>query len=50
VSQQLARLRTEGLVATRRHGKAIYYSLASEETRVIIGAVHEVFCRGRRND
>jgi DNA-binding transcriptional ArsR family regulator len=47
VSQQLARLRTEGLVATRRHGKAIYYSLASEETRVIIGAVHEVFCRGR---
>ena len=48
VSQQLARLRTDGLVATRRDGKIIYYRLASEETRVIIGAVHEVFCRERR--
>jgi ArsR family transcriptional regulator len=27
VSQQLARLRLEGLVATRREGKAIYYSI-----------------------
>ncbi len=27
VSQQLARLRQEGLVNTRRQGKAIYYSL-----------------------
>src|SRR6267142_7132798 len=43
VSQQLARLRADGLVATRRDGKIIYYRLASEETRVIIGAVHEVF-------
>ena len=47
VSQQLARLRSDGLVATRRHGKTIYYRLASEQTRVIIGAVHEVFCRKR---
>ena len=27
VSQQLARLRLEGLVSTRREGKAIYYAL-----------------------
>jgi DNA-binding transcriptional ArsR family regulator len=46
VSQQLARLRTDGLVAARRDGKTIYYSLASEEARVIIGAVYEVFCGG----
>jgi DNA-binding transcriptional ArsR family regulator len=44
VSQQLARLRSEGLVTTRRHGKAIYYRLASDETRAIIEAVHRVFC------
>ena len=50
VSQQLARLRAEGLVATRREGKTIYYSLASEEARVIIGAVYEVFCRGLRKE
>jgi DNA-binding transcriptional ArsR family regulator len=48
VSQQLARLRTEGLVTTRREGKAIYYSLASEEARMVIGAVYEVFCRKQR--
>src|SRR5439155_12695064 len=47
VSQQLARLRTDGLVATRRDGKAIYYRLASEQTRVVIEAVRETFCRGR---
>jgi len=44
VSQQLARLRSDGLVATRRDGKTVYYSLASEEARIIIGAVYEVFC------
>jgi DNA-binding transcriptional ArsR family regulator len=48
VSQQLARLRADGLVATRRDGKAIYYSLASEEARVVIGAVYDVFCRKTR--
>jgi DNA-binding transcriptional ArsR family regulator len=48
VSQQLARLRADGLVATRRNGKAIYYSLASEEARVVIGAIYDVFCRKAR--
>jgi ArsR family transcriptional regulator, virulence genes transcriptional regulator len=45
VSQQLARLRADGLVSTRRDGKAIYYKLASEEARTIIGSVYDVFCR-----
>jgi DNA-binding transcriptional ArsR family regulator len=44
VSQQLARLRLEGLVTTRRDGKAIYYSLASEDVRTVLGAIHSVFC------
>ncbi len=44
VSQQLARLRADGLVKTRREGKIVYYSLASDEARIIIGAVYEVFC------
>src|SRR5262245_48960652 len=49
VSQQLARLRSDGLVDTRRDGKAIYYRLASEEARVIVGAVYECFCgKGRK--
>jgi len=44
VSQQLARLRADGLVSTRRNGKTIYYSLASEEARVVVGAVYDQFC------
>jgi DNA-binding transcriptional ArsR family regulator len=44
VSQQLARLRADGLVATRRDGKTIHYSLASEEARVVLAAVYAVFC------
>ena len=31
--------------STRREGKTIYYNLASEDARVIIGAVYEVFCK-----
>jgi DNA-binding transcriptional ArsR family regulator len=44
VSQQLARLRMDGLVRTRRDGKAIYYSLANEDVRTVIDAVHKTFC------
>lgn len=45
VSQQLARLRHEGLVETRREGRAIYYSLADEATKRFISAIYDKFCR-----
>ncbi len=48
VSQQLARLRADDLVQTRRDGKNIYYSLARPEVRDIIAALHAAFCRARR--
>ena|SRR6476659_6893702 len=44
VSQQLARLRTDGLVNTRRDGKTVYYSLASDNVRIILDAVRHVYC------
>jgi len=44
VSQHLARLRTEGLVATRREGQAIFYSLASDEARRVIAALYDIYC------
>ncbi|MGD9804773.1 MAG: ArsR/SmtB family transcription factor [Hyphomicrobiaceae bacterium] len=47
VSQQLARLRHEGLVAPRRDGRVIYYSLADETTRLFIHAIYEKFCQER---
>jgi DNA-binding transcriptional ArsR family regulator len=48
VSQQLARLRADGLVSPRRDGKTIYYSLASKDARAVMGAVYDVFCRKPR--
>jgi DNA-binding transcriptional ArsR family regulator len=43
VSQQLARLRLEGLVRTRREGKTVFYSLADEKTRRMIDVVLDLF-------
>jgi DNA-binding transcriptional ArsR family regulator len=45
VSQQLARLRLEGLVIPRREGKAIYYSLADDRSKQIMEVVYDLFCR-----
>ena len=44
VSQMLARLREEGLVRPRRHGKTIYYSLADVQTQRVIGLLYDIFC------
>lgn len=44
VSQQLARLRLEGFVSTRRDGKTVYYSLANDDVRRVIGVVYDIFC------
>ncbi|WP_074221462.1 helix-turn-helix transcriptional regulator [Rhodovulum sp. ES.010] len=47
VSQQLARLRLEGLVNYRREGKAIYYSLADERARRMLELMHDLFCNAQ---
>lgn len=44
VSQQLSRLRLEGLVVPRRDGKAIYYRLADDRPRRMLELVYELFC------
>ena len=44
VSQQLSRLRLEGLVSYRRDGKAIYYSLVDDRSRRVIELVYDLFC------
>ncbi|WP_299047224.1 metalloregulator ArsR/SmtB family transcription factor [uncultured Tateyamaria sp.] len=45
VSQQLSRLRLEGLVKPRRDGKTIYYSLTDDRPRQIMEVVYDLFCR-----
>lgn len=44
VSQQLARLRLDGLVSTRREGKSILYRLANEDVRRVITVLYSIFC------
>ncbi|MDJ0940581.1 MAG: metalloregulator ArsR/SmtB family transcription factor [Woeseiaceae bacterium] len=44
LSQQLARLRHEGLVSTRRESQTIYYSLAPGPADRIIHLLHDIFC------
>jgi DNA-binding transcriptional ArsR family regulator len=44
LSQQLCVLRDEGLVATRRDGKRIYYSMASKEALAVMQVLYEQFC------
>lgn len=48
VSQQLARLRADKLVETRRDGKNVYYSLSRPEVVSVITALHQAFCASRR--
>lgn len=45
VSQQLARLRLEGLVEPRRDGKTIYYSLADDRPKQLMEVIYELFCK-----
>jgi DNA-binding transcriptional ArsR family regulator len=44
VSQQLARLRFDRLVTTRRAGRAIHYRIADQNISTIIGALHSMYC------
>jgi len=48
VSQQLARLRFDRLVNTRREGRMIYYSIASEEVSELVETLYEFFCKPLR--
>lgn len=50
VSQQLSRLRLEGLVTPRRDGKTIYYRLADDRPQKIMEVVYEMFCKPDAQD
>lgn len=44
LSQHLARLREAKMVATRRHGQTIFYSIGDDETRMLMKALYDTFC------
>jgi len=45
ISQHLAVLRYGDVVASRREGQTIFYSLASADVATLMGTLHTVFCR-----
>ena len=45
VSQQLARLRLEGIVSCRRDGKAIYYALHDPRAARVVSLMYDMFCK-----
>ena len=50
VSQHLALLRRQGLVASRQEGQTHFYSLAGIEAREIIGTLQSLYCPPRPKD
>lgn len=44
MSQQLMRLRSDGLVEARRDGTTVYYSIVRPEILTIVSALHAAFC------
>ena len=45
LSQHLSRLRSEGLVATRREAQTIHYRLEPGPAQQIIGVLHDCYCQ-----
>ncbi|WP_196782534.1 ArsR/SmtB family transcription factor [Chromobacterium paludis] len=44
LSQQLGVLRNEGLVATRRDGKRIIYSVADPKALAVLSTLYQLYC------
>ena len=52
MSQQLMRLRADGLVESRRDGTTVYYRITRAEVLTVVEALHDAFCSAdpiRRN-
>ena len=46
VSQQLARLRYDHLVSTRREGRLIHYSIADPDVATVVTSLYALLCAG----
>ena len=45
LSGHLKRMYDEGLLARRREGQKVYYSLKGTHTKKIIGTLYDIFCK-----
>jgi len=44
LSQHLARLRDEGIVAFRREAQTIFYHIADDKAARLLGVLHDIYC------
>jgi DNA-binding transcriptional ArsR family regulator len=45
LSQHLARLRADRLVATRREGQVLYYRISDPRIEALLAALHGIYCQ-----
>ena len=50
VSQQLARLRLDRLVSTRREGRIIHYSIADQDVSAVVSSLYDLLCEPDSRD
>jgi ArsR family transcriptional regulator, virulence genes transcriptional regulator len=48
LSQHLARLRAEGLVATRREAQTIFYRIADSKAERVLATLADIYCPPKR--
>jgi DNA-binding transcriptional ArsR family regulator len=44
LSQHLAKLRDEGIVAFRREAQTLFYHIADEKAAALLGLLHQLYC------
>lgn len=44
LSQHLARLREEGIIAFRREAQTLYYHISDERAERVLAVLHDIFC------
>ena len=44
LSQHLAKLRAEGLVATRKEAQTVFYRIADDKVLTLLGTLHDLYC------
>lgn len=44
LSQHLAKLREEGLVATRKEAQSVFYRICDPRARQVLALLHDLFC------
>jgi DNA-binding transcriptional ArsR family regulator len=45
LSQHLAKMRDEGLVAFRREGQTLWYRIADPRTEVLLATLYQLYCK-----